>query len=83
MKVQRLITEALALTADERLLLIEELLSNEQSEATELDEKWGILATKRLAEVQAGQVQAGLGVDVFNRIRNRLSHSNGPHCADS
>ena len=62
--------EALSLPADARLNLVEELLASLNLPVQqEIERLWAEEAERRVAQIDAGEVQLVPGEDVFDRIR--------------
>lgn len=72
MNTKRLIDEAVALPVEERVLVVDSLLRSLNQPESEIDEKWIVVARKRLAEMRSGSVEAVPGDRVFERIWKRF-----------
>ncbi len=68
MNTQNLINEVAALPIEERALMVEALLQSLNQPESTIDEKWVILAQKRLDEIRENKVKTVSGVEVFNKI---------------
>lgn len=73
MKTADLIAEAISLPVEERAMVVDSLLKSLNQPTTDIDEKWALVAKKRLAELRAGELEAVPGDEVFRKIWNRLS----------
>ncbi len=73
MKTKELIAEAISLPIEERAIVVDSILKSLNPTQSNIDQKWIIIAKKRLSELRSGEVQAIPGEEVFNKIRNRLS----------
>ena len=73
MKTADLIAEAISLPVEERALVVDFLLKSLNSPETDVDEKWAVVAKRRLAELRIGEVEAVPGDEVFRKVRNRFS----------
>jgi putative addiction module component (TIGR02574 family) len=66
----RVFEDALSLPADERLHLVERLLTSLNLPVDkEIDRLWAEEAQRRVAQIESGQVKLVPGEDVFARIR--------------
>jgi hypothetical protein len=72
MNTKKLIDEAVALPVEERVLVVDLLLRSLNQPESEIDEKWIVVARKRLAEMRSGSVEAVPGDKVFERIWKRF-----------
>ena len=72
MNTKELINEAVALSVEERALLVDSLLRTFDQPEPDIDKKWANVANKRLIEMRSGKVQPVPGEDVFERVRNRF-----------
>jgi len=72
MNTKKLIEEAVALPVEERALVVDSLLRSLNQPESEIDEKWIVVARKRLAEMRSGSVKAVPGDKVFERIWKRF-----------
>lgn len=72
MNTKKLIDEAVALPVEERVLVVDSLLHSLNQPESEIDEKWIVVARKRLAEMRSGSVEAVPGDRVFERIWKRF-----------
>ncbi|MDZ7801861.1 MAG: addiction module protein [Trueperaceae bacterium] len=70
MKIKDLIDEAGALPVEERALIVDSLLRSLNPPESRIDEKWALVAQKRLNEVRSGTVETVPGESVFARIWN-------------
>jgi len=73
MNTKELISEAVALSMEERALLVDSLLRSLDQPESDIDTKWADVANKRLAELRSGKVQPVPGEEVFKRVRNRFT----------
>ncbi|MDX8405546.1 MAG: addiction module protein [Mariprofundus sp.] len=72
MNTKQLIDEAVLLPVEERALVVDSLLRSLNQPESEIDKKWATLATRRLAELKSGSVDAVPGQQVFERIWDRF-----------
>lgn len=72
MNTKKLIDEAVALPVEERVLMVDLLLRSLNQPESEIDEKWIVVARKRLTEMRSGSVEAVPGDRVFERIWKRF-----------
>ncbi len=71
--LQEIRKEALLLSAEERVHLVESLLRSLQDEARpDIDPAWIAEAERRYRELRSGQVQAIPGDGLFDQIRQEL-----------
>ncbi|WP_291991733.1 addiction module protein [Candidatus Accumulibacter sp. ACC003] len=73
MKTADLIAEAISLPVEERAMVVDSILKSLNQPTTDIDEKWALVAKKRLAELRAGELEAVPGDEVFRKIWNRFS----------
>ena len=72
MNTKKLIDEAVALPVEERALVVDSLLRSLNQPESEIDEKWIVVARKRLAEMRSGSVEVVPGEKVFDKIWKRF-----------
>ena len=72
MNTKELINEAVALSVEERALLVDSLLRSFNQPESDIDKKRANVANKRLIEMRSGKAQPVPGEDVFERVRNRF-----------
>ena len=72
MNTKKLIDEAVALPVEERVLMVDSLLRSLNQPESGIDDKWIIVARKRLAEMRSGSVEIVPGDKVFERIWKRF-----------
>lgn len=72
MNTKKLIDEAIALPVEERALVVDSLLRSLNQPESEIDEKWIVVARKRLAEMKSGSVKMVPGEKVFDKIWKRF-----------
>lgn len=72
MNTKKLIDEAVALPVEERVLVVDSLLRSLNQPESEINEKWIVVARKRLAEMRSGSVEAVPGDKVFEKIWKRF-----------
>ncbi|MER2513990.1 MAG: addiction module protein [Nitrosomonas ureae] len=72
MNTKKLIDEAVALPVEERVLVVDSLLHSLNQPESEIDEKWIVVAHKRLAEMRSGSVEVVSGKKVFDKIWKRF-----------
>jgi putative addiction module component (TIGR02574 family) len=69
---QRLLEQALALPAEEKIKLAEELLASlDPADQKEIDAAWAEEAERRLADYRAGRAKAIDAEEVFRELRGR------------
>ncbi len=73
MKTKKLIDEALSLPVKERALVVDSLLRSLNPPDFEIDNKWIVVAKKRLTELRIGKVKPVPGDEVFKKIWKRFS----------
>jgi len=73
MNTKELISEVVALSVEDRTLLVDSLLRSLDQPESDIDKEWASVANSRLIEMRSGKVQPVLGEDVFERVRNRFS----------
>ena len=74
MSTNDLIDEVTLLPVEERLRIVDALLQSFNTPNPEVDEAWAKVAQRRLEELDAGDVKAVPGEEVFERIRKRFNH---------
>jgi putative addiction module component (TIGR02574 family) len=72
MNTKELISEAVALSVEERALIVDSLLRSLDQPESDMDKNWAGLANQRLTEMRSGKVKPVPGDEVFERIRNRF-----------
>jgi len=71
-KLDHVAQEALALSAEDKVKLAEELLASLDSpEQREIDAAWAAEAERRIAEYEAGRSKAVNADEVFRELRKR------------
>ena len=73
MNTKELINEAVALSVEERTLLVDSLLRSLNQPESDIDKEWVSVANRRLIEMRSGKVQPVPGEEVFERVRNRFA----------
>jgi putative addiction module component (TIGR02574 family) len=68
MNIKELIDQAEALPVEERALVVDSLLRSLNPPESRIDEKWALVARKRLEDIRSGAVKAIPGEDVFAKI---------------
>ncbi|TXI28177.1 MAG: addiction module protein [Nitrosomonas oligotropha] len=68
MDTKKLIDEAVALSVEERALVVDSLLRSLNQPESGMDDKWILVARKRLTEMRSGSVEAIPGGKVFEKI---------------
>jgi putative addiction module component (TIGR02574 family) len=69
---QRLLEQAMALPADEKIRFAEELLASlDPADQKEIDAAWAEEIDRRIADYDAGRAQAIPADEVFRRLRER------------
>ena len=72
-RTDELMDEAMSLPVELRAQLIDKLLKSLNPAQAEIDELWAVEAEKRVADIEAGQVQPIPGEEVFEKVRKRLN----------
>ena len=72
MNTKELFSEAVALSVEERALLVDSLLRSFDQPESDIDQKWAKVANRRLMEMRSGKVQPVPGEEVFERVRKRF-----------
>jgi len=70
---KEIIQEANCLPVEDRALVIDSLLRSLNSSDTSVEDKWLVVAKRRLAELRSGRVKPVPGEQVFARIRDALA----------
>ena len=73
MNTKKLISEAVALSVEERAFLVDSLLRSLHQPESDIDKKWADVANKRLAELRSGKVEPVPEEELFKRVRNRFT----------
>ena len=73
MKTKDLITEVISLPVEERAIVVDSLLKSLNPPESEIDQKWAVVAKRRLKELRSGDVAAIPGDEVFKKIWQRFS----------
>ena len=73
LNTDELMDEAMSLPVELRAQLIDKLLKSLNPAQAEIDELWAVEAEKRVADIEAGQVQPIPGEEVFEKVRKRLN----------
>ena len=73
MNTKELINEVVALSVEERTLLVDSLLRSLNQPESDMDKEWASVANRRLIEMRSGKVQPMPGDEVFERVRNRFA----------
>ena len=73
LNTDELMNEAMSLPVELRAQLIDKLLKSLNPAQAEIDELWAVEAEKRVADIEAGQVQPIPGEEVFEKVRKRLN----------
>ena len=73
MKTKDLIAEAILLPVEERAIVVDSLLKSLNPPESEVDQKWIVVAKRRLQEMRSGKVKGISGEEVFEKIWNRFS----------
>ena len=68
MNIKELIDQAEALPVEERALVVDSLLRSLNPPESKIDEKWALVARKRLEDIRSGAVKTIPGEDVFAKI---------------
>jgi hypothetical protein len=72
MKTDDLILEIQSLPVEERARVADSVLRSLNQTASEVDQKWTSLASKRLQDIRTGSVKPVAGDVVFNEIWHRF-----------
>lgn len=72
MNTKTLITEAVSLPVEERVILVDSLLKSINQPEAEIDRKWAVVAKRRLNELKSGQTKPISGKQVFSKIWARF-----------
>ena len=73
MNTKELISEVVALSVEDRTLLVDSLLRSLDQPESDIDKEWASVANRRLIEMRSGKVQPVPGEEVFERVRNRFA----------
>ncbi|GJL64141.1 MAG: hypothetical protein NPIRA04_27950 [Nitrospirales bacterium] len=68
MKTEDLIAEAISLPVEIRTHIVDSLLKSLNPPEKEIDQKWAIVAKKRLRDIRSGKAETILGDEVFTNI---------------
>lgn len=71
MKTDELRNEAISLPVELRAPLVDALLKSLNPAQAEVDKLWAAEAERRIAEIDAGQVELRPGEEVFAKLRKR------------
>jgi len=72
MNTKKLIDVAVSRPVEERALVLDSILQRLNQPKTEIEKNWGILAKKRLEEIESGKVETIPGNQVFEEIWKRF-----------
>ncbi|RLD61711.1 MAG: addiction module protein [Bacteroidetes bacterium] len=72
MNTKELIDKAVSLPVEERALIADSLLRSLNQPISTIDEKWVIVAQRRLMEMREGKVEPVPGEQVFEKIWKRF-----------
>ena len=70
---KEIIQEANCLPVEDRALVIDSLLRSLNFSESSIEDKWLVVAKRRLAELRSGQVKPVPGEQVFARVRDALA----------
>ena len=70
---KEIIQEANCLPVEDRALVIDSLLRSLNFSESSIEDKWLVVAKRRLAELRSGQVKPVPGEQVFERVRDALA----------
>jgi len=70
---KEIIQEANCLPVEDRALVIDSLLRSLNFSESSIEDKWMVVAKRRLAELRSGQVKPVPGEQVFARVRDALA----------
>ena len=71
MKTDERLNEAISLPVELRAPLVDALLKSLNPAQAEVDKRWAAEAERRIAEIDAGQVELRPGEEVFAKLRKR------------
>ncbi len=71
MNTKQLIDEVISLPLEERALVIDTLLKSLNQPKSIIDQKWALIAKRRVAELRGGTVRPVSGKEVFEKIWNK------------
>jgi putative addiction module component (TIGR02574 family) len=71
LKTDELLNEAISLPVELRAQLVDALLRSRNPAQAEIDELWAAEAERRIAEIDAGQVELIPGEEVFAKLYQR------------
>ena len=72
-KTDELISEAISLPVEARILLVNKLLESLNPPNKEIDELWAKEAEKRVEDIRTGKVKTIPGEEVFKKIRKKIN----------
>ncbi len=72
-KTDKLISEAVSLPIETRVLLVNKLLESLNPSNKEIDELWAVEAEARVSDISAGKEKTVPGEEVFKKIREKYS----------
>ena len=72
-KTDELISEAVSLPAETRIMLVNKLLESLNPSKKEFDELWAKEAEERIADFRSGREKAIPGEEVFKEIRKKYN----------
>lgn len=70
-KIDELISEAVSLPVETRIMLVNKLLESLNPTKKEIDELWAKEAEERIADFRSGREKAIPGEEVFKEIREK------------
>jgi len=70
---KEIIQEVNCLPVEDRALVIDSLLRSLNFSESSIEDKWMVVAKRRLAELRSGQVKPVPGEQVFARVRDALA----------
>ncbi len=68
-----IIHEAESLPVEQRAIVVDALLRTLNLPNSEIDQKWAVVANRRLTELREGTVKAVSGEEVFSDIQKRFA----------
>lgn len=71
LKAEELLNEAMSLPVELRARLVDELLKSLNPALAEMDALWAAEVERRVAEIDAGEVELIPGKEVFDKLRER------------
>jgi len=73
MNTKELISEAVSLPVEERVLVVDTLLRSLNQPESAIDNKWASIARKRLNDMRSGSIESIPGEKVFQKIWEKFN----------